>query len=192
MTKTLLALLLTTSLQAATLTNQDIVQLVTAKLATTLILTTITSSETHFDTRVTALIQLRKAGVPNDVLLAMLQATTPATASTAAAALSVVRLEFPDSRYRVSRARFYKGILRVYDDRLTFVPHREDFQEYALSIPWARVVSLCYEKGPFYGDLHLQLRDPEEQRILGTDPPMIIAMKNTISTFTKRPIPECE
>src|SRR4051794_38883723 len=111
MTKALLTLLLATTLQAATLTNTDVIKLVEAKLSNDLIVTTIRSSPTAFDTSVAALIHLRRAGVPNEVLLVMLGASTVQQPDR-----DVVRLEFADAMYRVSRMRFYKGIIRVYDD----------------------------------------------------------------------------
>ena len=189
MTKTLLAVLLT----VATLTNKDVMDLVAAKLSADLLITTIRSSPTQFDTSVPALITLRKAGVPNEVILAMLTVATGAPGvPLPPSAGDVVRLDFPDVKYRFSKVRFAKGVLRAYDDRLVFTPHRPDYQEYALTIPWARVTSLCYEKGPFYGDVYFSLRDPVEQRILSTDPPEINGMKDAVSTFLKRPIPECE
>ncbi len=56
------------------LTNNDIIQLVTAKVSTDEIVTRIKSSRCHFDTNPTVLVELKYRGVPEAVLNAMVQA----------------------------------------------------------------------------------------------------------------------
>jgi S1-C subfamily serine protease len=55
------------------LTNDDVVKMVQAGLSADLIMTRIRKSETDFDTSPSALAGLPKRGVPNDVLLAMIE-----------------------------------------------------------------------------------------------------------------------
>ena len=55
------------------LTNEDVVKMVQAGLSTDLIMTKIKKSETNFDTSPSALAGLPKRGVPNEILLAMLE-----------------------------------------------------------------------------------------------------------------------
>jgi len=63
------------------LTNEDILGLVKAGLGSTLIATKIASSPCRFDTSPGALQQLKGAGVPDDVLMAMVQAPAPTAAA---------------------------------------------------------------------------------------------------------------
>ena len=117
MTKTLvlLALLLTSSARGGErLTNDDVIKLTRAGLSPSLIITTINSSAHAFDTSTHALIRLRNEGVANAVLLAML--------TTAPGDPSVVRAEFTSVLYRLTTTRSVNGILRAYDDRLTYTP----------------------------------------------------------------------
>jgi S1-C subfamily serine protease len=61
------------------LNNDDIVGLVKAGLSPALITTKIASAACHFDTSPAALQQLKAAGVPDDVLMAMVQAAPSVT-----------------------------------------------------------------------------------------------------------------
>ena len=63
------------------LTNEDVLGLVKAGLGSALITTKIAGSPCRFDTSPAALQQLKAAGLPDDVLMAMLQASTHATPS---------------------------------------------------------------------------------------------------------------
>src|SRR6185369_1566526 len=55
------------------LTNDDVVKMVQAGVSTELIMSKIRKSETDFDTSPSALAALPKRGVPNQILLAMLE-----------------------------------------------------------------------------------------------------------------------
>src|SRR5688500_14357929 len=57
----------------ATLTNEDVMKMVQAGLSTELIMARIKKSETEFDTSPSALAGLPKRGVPNEILLAMIE-----------------------------------------------------------------------------------------------------------------------
>lgn len=64
----------TVASSAASLTNRDVVNLVKAKLPASVIIAKIQKSACHFDTSTAALAQLRSAGVPGNVILAMVNA----------------------------------------------------------------------------------------------------------------------
>jgi len=65
----------------APLGNKDVIELVKAGLSTDIVKTKIKTSKTNFDTSVPALQELKAAGVPDDVILAMVQAQTENSAS---------------------------------------------------------------------------------------------------------------
>lgn len=88
---TTLVLLLTTHLSAAeTLTNTDVIALHQAGLSSDVIVQKISASTCRFTTDTESLIALKKAGVPDAVVTAMLRATAPAPtqAATSPAAAS--------------------------------------------------------------------------------------------------------
>jgi S1-C subfamily serine protease len=58
---------------SSSLTNEDVVKMVQAGLATDLIMARIRKSDTEFDTSPSALAGLPKRGVPNEILLAMIE-----------------------------------------------------------------------------------------------------------------------
>jgi hypothetical protein len=89
------ALAQTTSTQ--TLGNDDIVQMVQAKLADQVIIAKIKSSQCKFDTSTDALIKLKIAGVSDAVLQAMAEYGVPATTVAAAAAAPPPDPNDPDS-----------------------------------------------------------------------------------------------
>lgn len=192
MTKTLLlTLLLTTPAFAAErLTNDDIIRLTKAKLSQEVIITAITNSEPAFDTSTQALIDLRAAGVANEVITAMLARTTGTTGGTSDP--TIVRLEFPSVHHRMSKVGGYIGTLRLYDDRLVFVPRREEWQQYALDLPWRTVKALCFEEGPIFGDLFLTVEGRDDPVRLSTDSDKIQGMRTAAATLTKQSISECE
>ena len=192
MTKTLLLtiLLATSAVAAERLTNADIIRLTHAKLSADVIITAIKSAQPAFDTSTNALIHLRAEGVADAVISAMLAATTGT--SSGASDPTIVRLEFTRIHHRISRVRGYIGTLHLYDDRLAFVPNRESWKEYALTITWPKVKAMCYEEGPIWGDLFLTVEDRDEPVRLSTDGDKIQPMRKLIADLTKRPIPECE
>lgn len=186
MTKLLLSLLLTTTaLGAERLTNADVIGLTTAKLSPDVIIAAITHAETSFDTSTTALIALRKAGVANAVISAMLGAA-PASETT------VLRFEFPRVSHRTSAMRGYIGTLHLYDDRLAFVPLRASWGAYALTLPWTTITSLCFEEGPLTGALFITAEDRERAVRLDTDRDAIQPLRKSITGLTTRAVPECE
>lgn len=193
MTKALLATLLlaNAALAGERLTNEDILRLTRAGLSPTLIITTITLSEQAFDTSTSALITLRTAGVANEVLLAMLTATTPSTTAGAAPDPTQARFEFTAVLYRLTTMRSVSGILRGYD-RLTYEPNKEAWREHALTLPWSSITGMCYEEGPVRGDLFLTVTDRAERIRLSTDPDKIEPLRQHITDITTRPVAECE
>jgi hypothetical protein len=60
--------------QLEPLTNQDVVRMVKAQLPSDVIISKIKKSRCHFDTEPSVLSELKNNGVPNDVLLAMVNA----------------------------------------------------------------------------------------------------------------------
>ena len=71
---------------AAPLTNKDVTELVKMGLSTDIVLAKIKTSTTNFDTTAAALQELKAAGVPDAVILAMVQAPAVDSASKPAAA----------------------------------------------------------------------------------------------------------
>lgn len=64
----------TVTSSAASLTNRDVLNLVKAKLPANVIIVKIQKSACHFDTSPAALAKLKTAGVPDNVILAMVKA----------------------------------------------------------------------------------------------------------------------
>ena len=192
MTKTfLITLLLTTRLLAAErLTNDDVINLTKAQLSSGVIITAINNSEPSFDTSVAGLIALRKAGVANEVLSAMLTATTP-TSALAASDPTVVRFEFTRVLHR-DGLRGYLGTLHGYDDRLVFTPRRDSWATYALDVPWGSITSMCFEEGPIRGDLFLTTTGRSQRVRLSTDSDKIQPLREHVTQLTNRSVPECE
>lgn len=62
------------SARAATLSNKDVVEMVQAKLADQIIISKIRTTGCRFDTSPSALIQVKKSGASDAVLLAVTQA----------------------------------------------------------------------------------------------------------------------
>ncbi len=62
---------------AKPMTNQDVINLVQAKISQDSILMAIENSKTDFDTSSSALIELNKRGVPDAVVQAMMRADEP-------------------------------------------------------------------------------------------------------------------
>jgi hypothetical protein len=73
--------------QPEIVTNQTVMDLVSAKLPSDVIVTKIQTSQTNFDLSTDALVKLNQSSVPSDVIKAMMQKSSAAasTASTAAA-----------------------------------------------------------------------------------------------------------
>lgn len=67
---------------SAPMSNKDVVELVKTGLSTDIITAKIKASTTHFDTSTVALQELKIAGVPDAVILAMVQAPAPASGNT--------------------------------------------------------------------------------------------------------------
>jgi len=63
--------------QTAPLTNQDVISMQKSELGAEIILAKIKNSRANFDTSPTALQDLKKEGVPDSVVLAMIEAMTP-------------------------------------------------------------------------------------------------------------------
>ena len=83
----------------AGLTNKDVVDMVKASLTPAVVVAKIKTSPTSFDTSPAALQELKAAGVPDEVILAMVQgAAAPATAPTGTAAVEgdPVEVKVPD------------------------------------------------------------------------------------------------
>lgn len=84
----------------AKLTNKDVLEMLRAYLAPAVVIAKIKSSQTAFDTSATALQELKTLNVPDDVILAMVQASaTPAALSptgTAALEGTPVDVKVPD------------------------------------------------------------------------------------------------
>lgn len=84
----------TVSPSADVLTNQSIISLVKAGLDKTIIITTIKNAESSFDVSATALTSLKKQGVHNDVITAMVDKSSytekPAPAKKGSATLTIL------------------------------------------------------------------------------------------------------
>jgi hypothetical protein len=85
----------------AKLTNKDVLDMVKAGLAPAVVVAKIKGSASGFDTSPAALQELKAAGVPDEVMLAMVQAAAPAAASlpptgTAAVEGDPVEVKVPD------------------------------------------------------------------------------------------------
>lgn len=87
--------------EAAKLTNQDVLDMLKANLTPEVVIAKIRSSATSFDTSTAALQQLKAAAVPDEVILAMVQASSSGTAplpATGTGAISgeTVEVKVPD------------------------------------------------------------------------------------------------
>lgn len=86
----------------ARLTNKDVLDMVKAGLATAVVVAKIKGSASGFDTSPAALQELKAAGVPDEVMLSMVQAAAPAPAAaltptgTAAVEGDPVEVKVPD------------------------------------------------------------------------------------------------
>src|SRR5215469_13086079 len=67
--------------QAEVVTNQTVVDMVSAKLPTDVIITKIQTSKTNFDLSTDALVKLNQSGVPADVVKAMMQKNSASAAN---------------------------------------------------------------------------------------------------------------
>ena len=88
-----------TQTKPAELTNKDVVDMVKAGLASEIIVAKIKSSPAKFDTSPEALSQLRSSGVPDPVILAMVQGSqnnTPAMSPAPAASGALTEVKVPD------------------------------------------------------------------------------------------------
>lgn len=86
---------------AAKLTNKDVVEMLKANITSAVVIAKIKSSPTSFDTSAAALQELKAANVPDDVILAMVQASpgnapAPAPTGTAATEGETVEVKVPD------------------------------------------------------------------------------------------------
>ena len=80
----------------ARLTNQDVVDMVKAGLAPAVVVAKIKGSANGFDTSPAALQELKAAGIPDEIMLVMVQAAAPAPTGTAAAEGDPVEVKVPD------------------------------------------------------------------------------------------------
>jgi hypothetical protein len=84
MTASLLAALGTAARAQEVMTNQSVIEMVKGGLSERVILAKIRTSPTKFDTSTDALISLKKNGVPEKVIEAIMSPSAPATAASAA------------------------------------------------------------------------------------------------------------
>lgn len=68
--------------QPATLTNSDVIEMVKSGLGETVVSVKIRKSESNFDVSAAALVELKKAGVPDGVILLMIEIQEERTAAT--------------------------------------------------------------------------------------------------------------
>lgn len=185
-TISLLLLVLTTSVLAAEpMTNDDVLRLVRAGISTEVIIEKIRTSTCAFMTDTETLISLRKQGVPDAVISAML---TPAAKPPATEVLR----EFPQVVRRLSRVTARPGWLRLYADRLEFAPDHEKWKDAPATIPWKDIASICYEAGPVWEDLYVQRTDQKDPiRFAATLQP-VTDVATAVTAVTKRDVPECE
>lgn len=83
----------------ARLTNKDVLEMVKAGLSPAIIVAKIKGSTSDFDTSPTALQELKSAGIPDEVMLVMVQAAAPTAATptgTAAVGGDPVEVKVPD------------------------------------------------------------------------------------------------
>jgi hypothetical protein len=78
------------------LINKDVVEMLKTGLAADVVIAKIKTSPTSFDTSVTALQELKTAGVPDNVVLAMVQAATGLAASSPATDTGTRETKVPD------------------------------------------------------------------------------------------------
>lgn len=83
--------------QTAAITNQTVLDMVAAKLPADLIVTKIQTSPANFDLSTDALVKLNRAGVPSDVIKAMMQKIAAPAATGAAAAVAPADPNDPNS-----------------------------------------------------------------------------------------------
>lgn len=93
-----------------TLTNGDIIKLSKAGMSSGVIIEKINSSQTSFRTDVDSLLQLRQAGVPNDIIEAMVKQDTtqkaPAPSNTPTAATTTI----PSPKERTTKRRLIQHV----------------------------------------------------------------------------------
>lgn len=86
-----------TQTSATPLSNQDILEMMKSGISTEVIVAKIKTSATKFDTSPDTLQELKKANVPDAVILAMVQASTDTTAAAASSAITApVTINVPD------------------------------------------------------------------------------------------------
>jgi hypothetical protein len=91
LTTLLLPLSLFSQQQSQALTNKDVLDMLKAGLTPEIVITKIKSSTCNFDTSPAALKELKSAGVPDAVILAMVQAPVASKAAGAATPTSVAK-----------------------------------------------------------------------------------------------------
>ncbi|MFN2511536.1 MAG: hypothetical protein ABR568_08845 [Pyrinomonadaceae bacterium] len=78
------------------LTNRDVLEMVKAGLASDIIVAKIKSSSAKFDTTPTALAELKTAGIPDSVIMAMVQSTGEPAVAPSIAPGPEVEVKIPD------------------------------------------------------------------------------------------------
>lgn len=81
---------------AQVMTNKDVMDLLKSGLGAEVVVAKIKSSKTNFDTSTSALQEMKAAGVPESVVLAMIQAGTPAPAVTAPQSATLAKVVVDD------------------------------------------------------------------------------------------------
>lgn len=126
------ALMCGAAFSQAALTNDQIIEMVRAKLTSSLIISQIRNSKTHFDLSTPELIRLSKANVPEDVIAAMrmpssvVQPKIQAAGSVSPGTQSVIKL--PDGeKIRLVLAEDISSATANVGDRITFTV-AEDFK----------------------------------------------------------------
>ncbi|HLM61589.1 MAG TPA: hypothetical protein VK308_12360 [Pyrinomonadaceae bacterium] len=111
------------SLSQETLTNQTIIDMIASNLSHELIITKIKSTNNKFDTSAEALQNLKKAGVPDAIILAMVQKASGIEISSAgnSSISSAVNVIIPDgTEIKVMTTEDISGQKVVEGDPLTF------------------------------------------------------------------------
>lgn len=143
----LLTLLIATSaLAGETFSNQDLITLTKAGLSADVIISKITTSTTHFDTSVDALIALKAAKVDDRVIAAIITPRKNATAGLPAVRFGSVLIDLPGMRAK-------EGTLTIGPSGITY-----DAQFFGtLQMKWDDVTSICYEEA-YYGALFIRAK----------------------------------
>jgi hypothetical protein len=120
---------------APALTNDDIIKLVQAKLADSLIITKIKSSDCAFDTSTDRLVRLKQAGVSDAVLQVMVEGNQPAAAPTAEqpSQQTTAVPEQNETSYRAGPpVRWHGTIVRRNEDQSTLVVRKGNVDKFIL------------------------------------------------------------